>query len=56
MAEYKPRIADSILADKLDAMGAILIEGAKYCGKTTLACQHAKSVICGLNIPTDRNL
>ncbi|MCM1452306.1 MAG: DUF4143 domain-containing protein [Clostridium sp.] len=45
MADYKPRIADNILSDKLDAMGAVLIEGAKYCGKTTLACQHAKSVL-----------
>lgn len=45
MTNYKPRIADSILEDKLDAMGAVLIEGAKYCGKTTLACQHAKSVL-----------
>lgn len=34
-----------MLEDKLDAMGAVLIEGAKYCGKTTLACQHAKSVL-----------
>ena len=45
MADYKPRIADRILDDKLDAMGAVLIEGAKYCGKTTLACQHAKSIL-----------
>ena len=45
MTDYKPRVADSILEDKLDAMGAVLIEGAKYCGKTTLACQHAKSVL-----------
>lgn len=45
MTDYKPRVADSILEDKLDAMGAVLIEGAKYCGKTTLACQHANSVL-----------
>ena len=45
MAEYKKRIADQILADKLEAMGAVLIEGAKYCGKTTLACQHAQSIL-----------
>lgn len=43
--EYKQRIADEILEDKLDAMGAVLIEGPKYCGKTTLACQHAKSIL-----------
>lgn len=43
--EYKRRIADQILADKLDAMGAVLVEGAKYCGKTTLASQQAKSML-----------
>lgn len=41
MKEYKARIADKILAEKLDAMGAVLIEGPKYCGKTTLASQQA---------------
>lgn len=45
MKDYKPRVVDTMLEDKLDAMGAVLIEGAKYCGKTTLACQHAKSVL-----------
>ncbi len=43
--DYKPRIADEILADKLDAIGAVLIEGPKYCGKTTLASQHAGSAL-----------
>ena len=43
--EYKKRIADQILADKLEAMGAVLIEGPKYCGKTTLASQQAKSIL-----------
>lgn len=41
MKEYKARIADKILAEKLDAMGVVLIEGPKYCGKTTLASQQA---------------
>lgn len=47
MAEiiYRPRIADQILSDKLDAMGAVLIEGAKWCGKTTTAEQAANSVV-----------
>jgi len=45
MKEYKKRIADQILADKLEAMGAVLIEGPKYCGKTTLAAQQAKSIL-----------
>ena len=37
MKEYKKRVADNILASKLEAVGAVLIEGPKYCGKTTLA-------------------
>ena len=41
MMENKKRIADQILADNLEAMGAVLVEGPKYCGKTTLACQQA---------------
>lgn len=45
MKEYKKRIADQILTDKLEAMGAVLIEGPKYCGKTTLAAQQAKSIL-----------
>ncbi len=45
MKGYKARIADEILAEKLDAMGAVLIEGPKYCGKTTLAIQQAKSIL-----------
>lgn len=45
MPVYQPRIADKILLDKLDAMGAVLIEGPKYCGKTTLARQHSQSVL-----------
>ena len=42
---YRLRIADKLLAEKLDAMGAVLIEGAKWCGKTTTAEQAAKSVL-----------
>ena len=45
MKEYKKRIADLLLADKLEAMGAVLIEGTKYCGKTTLASQQANSIL-----------
>lgn len=45
MTEYKERIADQLLADKLDAMGAVLIEGPKACGKTTTAKQQAASVL-----------
>lgn len=43
--EYKHRIADLILTNKLKGMGAVLIEGPKWCGKTTTAEQQSKSVI-----------
>lgn len=45
MKEYKRRVVDDLLADKLEAKGAILIEGPKWCGKTTTALQVAKSTI-----------
>ena len=43
--EYLKRIVDNILQEKLGAMGAILIEGPKACGKTTTAEQQAKCII-----------
>lgn len=43
--DYLPRIADKMLQDRLEAFGAILIEGPKWTGKTTTALQHAHSVI-----------
>ena len=42
---YRRRIADKLLEEKLDAMGAVLIEGPKACGKTTTAEQQAKSIL-----------
>lgn len=45
MKEYLPRIADKLLEERLDAKGAVLIEGPKWCGKTTTAKQKAKSFI-----------
>jgi len=57
MTEYKPRIVDSILQDKLEAKGAVLIEGAKWCGKTTTAGQKAASILKMDNPKTkDQNL
>ena len=41
---YKKRIADGLLQRKLAGKGAVLIEGAKWCGKTTTAEQIAASV------------
>lgn len=43
--QYKSRLADKALAEKLAAKGAVLIRGPKWCGKTTTAEQQAKSVI-----------
>lgn len=45
MVEYRERIADKLLARKLAGKGAVLIEGPKWCGKTTTAEQLAKSII-----------
>ena len=45
MKEYLPRISDKLLEERLDAKGAVLIEGPKWCGKTTTAKQQAKSFI-----------
>ena len=45
MKIYKKRIADDILKRKLEGKGAVLIEGPKWCGKTTTAEQVAASVL-----------
>lgn len=43
--EYFFRVSDQMLRDRLEAFGAVLIEGPKWTGKTTTAEQQAKSVI-----------
>lgn len=45
MKAYKQRIADHLLVRKLAGKGAVLLEGAKWCGKTTTAEQIARSVL-----------
>lgn len=45
MKEYKKRITDKLLKYRLEEVGAVLIEGPKWCGKTTTAEQQAKSVL-----------
>ena len=45
MEEYRSRIVDTILQDKLEAKGAVLIEAPKWCGKTTTAAQKAASIL-----------
>ena len=45
MRNYRKRIADDILKRKLEGKGAVLIEGPKWCGKTTTAEQLAASIL-----------
>lgn len=45
VVKYLPRVLDKDLEKYLTMIGAILIVGPKWCGKTTTAEQHAKSVL-----------
>lgn len=45
MKQYRPCIADKMLSRRLMGVGAVLIQGPKWCGKTTTAEQQAKSVV-----------
>ena len=45
MTKYRKRVADDILKRKLEGKGAVLIEGPKWCGKTTTAEQIAGSTL-----------
>lgn len=45
MGKYKSRITDKLIERKLKGKGALLIEGPKWCGKTTTAEQFSKSVL-----------
>lgn len=45
MAQYRKRVVDDLLAFKLEGAGAVLVEGVKWCGKTTTSEQIAKSVV-----------
>ena len=45
MKEYKKRIADELIKKKLKGKGAVLVEGPKWCGKTTTAEELSKSVL-----------
>ncbi|QTQ15289.1 ATP-binding protein [Treponema parvum] len=53
MNEYRNRIVDTILQDKLEAKGAVLIEGPKWCGKTTTAVQKSASIL-RMDNPTEK--
>lgn len=43
--KYLPRIADRLLKQKLSYKGAVLIEGPKWCGKTSTAKRQANSIL-----------
>jgi len=40
---YKARLVDRQVRDFLSAMGAVVIEGPKWCGKTWTSSQHSRS-------------
>jgi len=42
---YKHRVVDALLERKLLGKGAVLVEGAKWCGKTTTSFRLAKSIL-----------
>lgn len=44
-SKYIPRVTDQLLKERLAAKGAVLIEGPKWCGKTTTAKEFSNSVI-----------
>lgn len=54
MKEYKSRIADQMLRQKLESSGAVLIQGPKWCGKTTTAEQIAASTLY-MNDPDEQD-
>lgn len=43
--KYLPRVIDSEIDELMEIMGAVLIEGCKWCGKSTTGAYHAKSII-----------
>ena len=45
MKNYLPRVSDSVIAEELADMGAVLVQGAKWCGKTTSCEQFSKSAL-----------
>ena len=45
MKDYLPRYLDNIIEERLNMIGAIVIVGPKWCGKTTTAKKFAKSVL-----------
>lgn len=44
---YLHRIADDVLKERLEAFGAVLVEGPKWCGKTTTSFHPVHSLVVG---------
>ncbi|MDO5862405.1 MAG: DUF4143 domain-containing protein [Thermoplasmata archaeon] len=54
--EYWPRLVDSTLENKLEGVGAVLIEGPKWCGKTTTGEEHSNSTLMVKGKPSIRRI
>ena len=52
VADYRPRIADKLLAELLSAFGAVCVEGPMWCGKTWTSMRQAAS-ICPIGDSSD---
>ena len=56
MKDYYRRVSDKTLLEYLESKGAVLIEGAKWCGKTTSAKHFAKNIYEeNTSVPWHRN-
>lgn len=53
--DYKPRVCDVELQEQLEASGAVVIEGAKWCGKTYTA-RYADSVFTSFDAKLDEKV
>ena len=53
--KYLERIGDELLKRKLRSSAAVLIEGPKWCGKTSMGAQLAKSIVY-IQDPDKRNM
>ena len=42
--DYVYRLAEKVLSDNLESSGCVLVKGPKFCGKSTMCEQYAKSV------------
>lgn len=54
MNNYMPRVIDTILKEYLDVFGAVLVNGPKWCGKTT-SCEHVSNSVIKLQDPSQSN-